>query len=84
MLRRWGIKPRKVGLRVSIEWFSIKGRKYQHNYFDQSWQGKQRNEPIQICRNSMELAQSAGKIARASRDWFWFCFSLVDKLARDF
>ena len=36
------------------------------------------------CRRDLSvrlsLAQSAGKIARASRDWFWFSLSLVDKL----
>ena len=46
--------------------------------------GKQRHEPITIPSNYLKLAQSAGKITRAWCDWFWFCFSLVEKLARVF
>ena len=40
--------------------------------------GKQRDEPITIPSNYLKLAQSAW------RDWFWFCFSLAEKLARVF
>ena len=34
--------------------------------------GKQRDEPITIPSNYMQLARSAGKITRTWRDWFWF------------
>ena len=46
--------------------------------------GKQRDEPITPPSNYLKLAQSAGKITRTRRDWFWFCFSLAEKLARVF
>ena len=46
--------------------------------------GKQRDEPITIPSNDLKLAQSAGKITRTWRDWFWFCFSLAERLARLF
>ena len=46
--------------------------------------GKQRDEPITIPSNYLKLAQSAGKTTRTWRDWFWFCFSLAEKLARVF
>ena len=46
--------------------------------------GKQRDEPITIPSNFLKLAQSTGKITRTWRDWFWFCFSLAEKLARAF
>ena len=39
------------------------------------------NEPIHILGKFVELAQSAGKIARASCDWFWFSLSLAEKVA---
>jgi len=42
---------------------------------------RQRDEPITIPSNYLKLAQSAGKITRTWRDWFWFCFSLAEKLA---
>ena len=42
---------------------------------------KQHDEPITIPRNYLKLFQSAGKITRTWRDWFWFCFSLAEKLA---
>ena len=32
----------------------------------------------------MQPAPSAGKCARATSDWFWFCFSLAEKVARVF
>ena len=41
--------------------------------------GKQRDEPITIPCNYMKLEQSARKITRTWRDWFWFCFSLAKK-----
>ena len=44
--------------------------------------GKQRDEPITIPSNYLKLARSAGKMTRRRWDWFWFCFSLVEKLAR--
>ena len=31
---------------------------------------------------SVEPAPSAGKQLRPSNDWFWFSFSLVEKMAR--
>ena len=37
---------------------------------------KERDEPIRISCNYLQLAQSAGKIVRTMSDWFWFCFSL--------
>ena len=46
--------------------------------------GKQRDEPIIIPSNYLKLARSAGKITRTWQDWFWFCFSLAEKLARVF
>ena len=46
--------------------------------------GKQRDEPITILSNYIKLEQSAGKITRTWRNWFWFCFSLAEKLARVF
>jgi len=46
--------------------------------------GKQHDEPITIPSNYLKLAQSAGKITCTWRDWFWFCFSLAEKLARAF
>ena len=42
---------------------------------------RQRDEPITVPSNYLKLAQSAGKITRTWRDWFWFCFSLVENLA---
>ena len=42
---------------------------------------KQHNEPITIPSNYLYLAQSAGKIMHTWCDWFWFCLSLVEKLA---
>ena len=42
---------------------------------------KQGDEPITIPRNYLKLAQSGGKITRTWRDWFWFGFSLAEKLA---
>ena len=36
---------------------------------------------VRLATNiSQEFAESAGKIARASRDWFWFSFSLIENL----
>ena len=46
--------------------------------------GKQRDEPITITNTYQKLAQSAGKIIRTWRDWFCFCFSLVEIPARVF
>ena len=46
--------------------------------------GKQHDEPITFPSNYQKLAQSAGRITRTWCDWFWFCFSLVEKLARVF
>ena len=46
--------------------------------------GKQRDETITIPSNYLKLAQSAGKITRTWCDWFWFCFSLAEKLAQVF
>ena len=46
--------------------------------------GKQRDEPITIPSNYLKLAQSAGKIMCTWHNWFWFCFSLAEKLARVF
>ena len=45
---------------------------------------KQRHEPIRIPSDYLKLARSAAKITRTWCDWFWFCFSLVEKLARVF
>ena len=45
---------------------------------------KQRDEPITIPSNHLWLARSAGKITRIWCGWFWFCVSLVEKLARVF
>ena len=45
---------------------------------------RQRDEPITIPSNYLKLAQSEGKITRTWRGWFWFWFSLVEKLARVF
>ena len=45
---------------------------------------KQRDEPITFPSNHLQLARSAGKITRTWCDWFWFCLSLVEKLARVF
>ena len=42
---------------------------------------KQRHEPIRIPSDYLKLARSAAKITRTRCDWFWFCFSLVEKLA---
>ena len=42
---------------------------------------RQRDEPITIPSNYLKLAQSGGKIMRSWRDWFWFGFSLAEKLA---
>ena len=39
---------------------------------------KQRNEPIRIRSKCMQPAPSV----RPSHDWFWFSFSLVEKVAR--
>ena len=36
------------------------------------------------ARASNAMKKIAGKIACTCCDWFWFCFSLVGKLARDF
>ena len=41
---------------------------------------KKHYEPITNPSNYLPLVQSAGKITRTSCDWFWFCFSLVEKL----
>ena len=43
---------------------------------------KQCNEPIRVRSSYMQPAPSAGKCERASRDWLWFCISLVEKVAR--
>ena len=43
---------------------------------------KQRNEPIRIQGKCMQPTPSAGKHMRARHDWFWFSFSLVEKVAR--
>ena len=43
---------------------------------------KQRDEPIRMCRNVTCL--SAGKIVPTRCNLVWFCFSLVEKLARRF
>lgn len=37
------------------------------------------NQQFKIASNYPQLFQSAGKIARTSCDWFWLCFSLVEK-----
>ena len=39
------------------------------------------SEFLAIICNSLEARE---KITRTWRDWFWFCFSLVEKLARVF
>ena len=44
---------------------------------------RQSSEPIKTRSKYMQLARSAGKHARASRDLFWFYFRLVEQL-RDF
>ena len=41
---------------------------------------KQHDEPITIPSNYLKLARSAGEVTRTWRDWFWFCFSLAEKL----
>ena len=38
----------------------------------------------QFSSNYLKLARSAGKITRTWCNWFWFCVSLVEKLARVF
>ena len=43
---------------------------------------KKRNEPIRTRSKCMQPAPSAGKHVRPSHDWFWFSFSLVEKVAR--
>ena len=44
--------------------------------------GEQCDEPITIIPSYyLKLAQSVGKIMHTWRDWFWFCFSLAEKLA---
>ena len=45
---------------------------------------KQHDGPITIHSNYLLLAQRAGKITRTWCEWFWFYFSLVEKLARVF
>ena len=38
------------------------------------------NQSFCIPRNYLYLAQSARKITHRTSDWFWFCFSLVERL----
>ena len=45
--------------------------------------GRQSSKPIKTRSNHTEPTQSAGKCARASHDWFWFHFWLVEKVARE-
>ena len=45
---------------------------------------KQRDEWIRILSDDLKLAQRAGKITRIGCDWFWFWFSLAEKLTRYF
>ena len=45
---------------------------------------KQHDEPITVPSNYLPLAQSAGKMTLTWCEWFWFYFSLVEKLARVF
>ena len=45
---------------------------------------KERDEPITIPSNYLKLAQSAGKITRTWRDWFWFCFSSAENWRESF
>ena len=64
--------------RHCIERFSNDCRRTKTNYD----RGKQPDQPITVPSNFLKLAQGAGKITRTWRDWFWFCFSLAEKLAR--
>ena len=43
---------------------------------------KRHNGPIRTQSKCMQPVSSAGKHVRARHDWFWFCFSLVEKVAR--
>jgi len=45
---------------------------------------KQQYESITIPSNYLQLAHSKGKITHTWCAWFWFYFSLVEKLARVF
>ena len=82
----WQMTSKCKNKKVAIERFSNDCRKTKtkaitltnHN------RSRQRDEPITIPSNYPQLAQSAGKITRTWCDWFWFCFSLVEKLARVF
>ena len=45
---------------------------------------RQSVEPIKTLYNCKQLTRSAGKRVRTNCDWFWFNFSLDEKLARVF
>ena len=66
---------------VQIERFSIECRKTKTKIITLTNDNtrKQRNEPISKC---MQPAPSAGKRVRPCHDWFWFSFSLVEKVAK--
>ena len=51
---------------------------------DQSQQEQTVRCTNQNSSNYLKLSECAGKIAHLRCHWFWFCFSLVGKLARDF
>ena len=64
-----------------LEQFSIHEYQNQSNYFNQS----QQTENVQWAnQNSKQLHTSSKvgeKCTRASHNWYWFCFSLVEKVA---
>jgi len=52
--------------------------------FNWLWKTKQRNEPIRTNQQLPVSLQSTEQFIRARCNWFWFCFSLVEKLVQEF
>ena len=69
-------------VRALFKWLSKD--QYKRNHLTNHNGSSQRDEPIRIPCNFPVLAQSAGKIARTRCNGFCCCFSLVEKLTRDF
>ena len=67
-----------------IERFSIECRKTKTKVITPTnhKQRKQHNGPIRTRSKCMQPVPRAGKRVQVRHDWFWFCFSLVEKVAR--
>ena len=62
------------------KWLRAKADQIGVHVTEQSKEGNNSYLPPQ----KFQTCSKPGKIARARCDWFWFCFSLVEKPARDF